>query len=61
MWNNPALNPFQGNIAGAVAPVKQLMQAVRVAQNPQAALREAIQSNPQYAQLQNIIFSFSRR
>lgn len=55
MWNNPALNPFQGNIAGAVAPVKQLMQAVRVAQNPQAALREAIQSNPQYAQLQNII------
>lgn len=56
MWNNPQLNPLIGNgIEKAVGPVKQLMQAVRVAQNPQAALAHAIQSNPQYAQLQTIL------
>ena len=57
MFNNPALNPLMsGNaMSGAVAPVKQLMNAVRFAQNPQAALAQAIQSNPQYAQLQNIL------
>ena len=55
MWNNPQLNPLMGNMANAVAPVKQLMQTVRMAQNPQAALAQAIQSNPQYAQLQTIL------
>ena len=56
MWNNPQLNPLlQNNLAGALAPVKQLMQTVRMAQNPQAALAQAIQSNPQYAQLQSIL------
>ena len=59
MWMNPQLNPLlQNNLAGALAPVKQLMQTVRVAQNPQAALAHAIQSNPQYAQLQNILQQF---
>ena len=57
MWNNPVLNPLMsGNaLSGAVAPVKQLMNTVRFAQNPQAALAQAIQNNPQYAQLQNIL------
>ena len=58
MWNNPQLNPFSNNLAGALAPVKQLMQTVRLAQNPQAALTQAIQSNPQYAQLQTILQQF---
>lgn len=56
MWNNPQLNPLlQNNLSGAIAPVKQLMQTVKLAQNPQAALAQAIQSNPQYAQLQTIL------
>ena len=59
MWNNPQLNPFtKTDLSGALAPVKQLMQTVRVAQNPQAALAQAIQQNPQYAQLQTIIQQF---
>ena len=56
MWNNPQLNPLlQNNLSGAIAPVKQLMQTVKLAQNPQAALAQAIQSNPQYAQLQTLL------
>ena len=54
--SNPILaSMMQSRLAGALGPVRQLMQTMRAAQNPQAALTQAIQSNPQYAQLQNIL------
>lgn len=38
-----------------IAPVKNLLQQVRAAQNPQAMLTQIMQQNPQYAQLSQII------
>lgn len=38
-----------------IAPIKNLMQQVRAAQNPQAMMTQIMQQNPQYAQLAQII------
>lgn len=40
---------------GQVAPIKNMMQAIRAAQNPQMALSQMMQRNPQYSQVMNII------
>lgn len=40
---------------GQIAPIKNMMQMVRSAANPQMALQQMMANNPQYAQLQSII------
>ena len=39
----------------AVQPVRQMMDAVRTAQNPQAALNRIIMNNPQMKQVMDIV------
>ena len=39
----------------AAAPIKQMMTAVRTAQNPQAALNQLIMRNPQMKQVMDIV------
>ena len=54
MWNNPALNPLmpsvEQRIQAAAAPVKNMMQAMKTMQDPQTALRQMLQNNPNYQQ-----------
>ena len=38
-----------------IAPVKNLIQQVKAAQNPQAMLTQIMQQNPQYAQISQLI------
>ena len=40
-----------------MAPIKNMMQMVRNAQNPNAMLNQLLQRNPQYSQVMNIIQS----
>ena len=48
-----ALN--QGRIAQNLAPIKNMLNMVRGAQNPQAAFAQMMQGNPQYAQVSQVI------
>ena len=45
----------KNNIMQAVQPIRQMMNAVRAAQNPQAALNQLIMNNPQMKQVMNIV------
>ena len=57
--NNPLLGMLSRNrLAGLsqqIAPVKNLFQQVKAAQNPQAMMNQIMQQNPQYAQLSQVI------
>ena len=53
---NPILTAMLNQqVAGALGPVKQLMQTVKMAQDPQAALTSALQNNPNYQQAMHLI------
>ena len=39
----------------AIQPVRQLMNTVRFAQNPQAAMSQLVMSNPQMKQVMDIV------
>ena len=45
----------RGGIMQMLRPVKQMMNMVRTAQNPQAALNQLVMSNPQMKQVMDII------
>ena len=45
----------RGGIMQMIRPVKQMMDMVRAAQNPQAALSQIAMSNPQMKQVMDII------
>ena len=45
----------RGGIMQMIRPVKQMMDMVRTAQNPQAALSQIAMSNPQMKQVMDII------
>ena len=45
----------KNNIMQAVQPIRQMMNAVRAAQNPQAALNQLIMNNPQMKQVMDIV------
>ena len=42
-------------MAGQIAPIKNLMNTVRMAQNPQAAMAQMLQNNPQYSKLTQLL------
>ena len=53
---NPILAAMRRNsITQNLGPVKQMLQTVRAAQNPQAALQAMIRQNPYYSQAQQLI------
>ena len=45
----------RNGIMQMIQPVKQMMNTVRMAQNPQAALNQLVMSNPQMKQVMEII------
>ena len=45
----------RNNIMQAVQPIRQMMNAVRAAQNPQLALNQLIMNNPQMKQVMDIV------
>ena len=45
----------RGGIMQMLRPVKQMMNMVRTAQNPQAALNQLAMSNPQMKQVMDIV------
>ena len=45
----------RNNMAQAAQPIKQMMNAVRTAQNPQLALNQLIMNNPQMKQVMDIV------
>lgn len=45
----------RGSLSQAAQPVRQMMNAVRMAQNPQAALNQLIMNNPQMKQVMDIV------
>ena len=48
-------NPFKQSAPGNIAPIKNMMQMLNAAQNPQAALNMLAQKNPQMAQVMNLV------
>jgi hypothetical protein len=50
------MNPMLLNMfAGRLGPIKQMMQTVRAAQNPQLALQQMAQQNPQLQQALQLV------
>ena len=45
----------RSGMSQAAQPVRQMMNAVRMAQNPQAALNQLIMNNPQMKQVMDIV------
>ena len=45
----------RNNMSQMLQPVRQMMNAVRSAQNPQAALNQLIMNNPQIKQVMDIV------
>ena len=45
----------KNNMARLAQPVRQMMSAVRTAQNPQLALNQLIMNNPQMKQVMDIV------
>ena len=45
----------RNNMSQMLQPVRQMMNAVRSAQNPQAALNQLIMNNPQMKQVMDIV------
>ena len=45
----------RGSLSQVAQPVRQMMNAVRMAQNPQAALNQLIMNNPQMKQVMEIV------
>lgn len=45
----------RGSMSQLAQPVRQIMNAVRSAQNPQAALNQIIMTNPQMKQVMDIV------
>ena len=45
----------KNSMARAAQPVRQMMSAVRTAQNPQLALNQLIMNNPQMRQVMDIV------
>ena len=45
----------KNNMSQMLQPVRQMMNMVRAAQNPQAALNQLIMSNPQMKQVMDIV------
>ena len=48
-------NPFKQSAPGNIAPIKNMMQMLNGAQNPQAALQMLAQKNPQMAQVMQLV------
>jgi len=44
-----------GGIGGGIGQLKQMMNTIRMASNPQAALSQAIQNNPQMQQVMSTV------
>lgn len=54
--SNPILSAMaQNSLAGAIGPVRQLMQTVRAAQDPQGALASVLQNHPNYQQAMQLV------
>ena len=49
------LQQLQGNNAGGIGQIRQMMQMVRSAGNPQAMLNQMMQSNPQMKQAMDLV------
>ena len=45
----------RNNMSSLLQPVRQMMNMVRTAQNPQLALNQLIMNNPQMKQVMNIV------
>ena len=45
----------RNNLSRAAQPIRQMMDAVRTAQNPQAMLNQLIMNNPQMKQVMDIV------
>ena len=45
----------KNNIAQMVQPIRQMMNAIRTAQNPQLVMNQLIMSNPQMKQVMDIV------
>lgn len=55
---NPFKQPFGGGgtvPVGNLAPLKSMLSMLNAAQNPQAALQMLAQTNPQMAQVMNLV------
>ena len=53
---NPLLGAVnQSRLAGQIAPIKNLMNTIKAAQNPQAAMTQMLQNNPQYSRLTQLL------
>ena len=55
-----AINPMLGmlntnRLSSLIAPIKQTMNMIRTAGNPQMMMQQMLQNNPQYAQVQRLI------
>ena len=48
-------NPFKQSTPGNIAPIKNMMQMLNGAQNPQAVLQMLAQKNPQMAQVMQLV------
>ena len=48
-------NPFKQNAPGNIAPIKNMMQMLNSAQNPQAVLQMLAQKNPQMTQVMQLV------
>ena len=54
--NNPILNAMrQNNMTGAIGQIRQIMQTVRAARDPQAALNMVLKNNPNYRQAMQLV------
>ena len=53
---NPMLGAVnQSRLSSQIQPIKNMMNAVRMARNPQLALTQMMQSNPQFRQVSQLI------
>ena len=54
--SNPMLRALnQTRLSGQIAPIRQMMQTVRNAGNPQAMLAQMMQKNPHVAQVMQLV------
>ena len=51
----PILQQLQGNNMGGMVQIRQMMQMVRNAGNPQAMMSQLMQSNPQMKQVMDAV------
>ena len=49
---------FRSNMSQAAQPVRQMMNAVRTAQNPQLMLNQLAMNNPQMKQVMDIVRNY---